>query len=233
MTSWPSKRLIILGWFVRQPLLSWPSRAISSQTSSTCVGEAKRRWRSAIFTSFMGKCMFIFRISILHICLHTYIYIWIHLACLQDWAYLEGGKLLDLARHMVNITYRTVQARTSHYVIDIQSNYDPDQVKFCIYIEFGQNQNIFLMKQSLPPKKNIVNNHVAWKNSSCGLEKFFVNWVTQSHSLQESQNPGAETDHCQSPGAGSQLWCSVQTYVGVHRHHWHACGWFGGLLVCS
>ena len=102
-----------------------------------------------------------------------------------------------------------------------------------IYIEFGQNQNIFLMKQSLPPKKNIVNNHVAWKNSSCGLEKFFVNWATQSHSLQESQNPGAETDHCQSPGAGSQLWCSVQTYVGVHRHHWHACGWFGGLLVCS
>ena len=30
----------------------------------------------------------------------------------QDWANLEGSKLLELARHTVNITYRTVSART-------------------------------------------------------------------------------------------------------------------------
>lgn len=30
----------------------------------------------------------------------------------QDWAVYEGGKLLELARHTVNITYRTVAART-------------------------------------------------------------------------------------------------------------------------
>ena len=34
---------------------------------------------------------------------------------LQDWANLEGGKLLELARHLVNLTYRTISARILFY----------------------------------------------------------------------------------------------------------------------
>lgn len=35
----------------------------------------------------------------------------------KDWANLEGGKLLELARHTVNITYRTVQARNDQVLV--------------------------------------------------------------------------------------------------------------------
>ena len=37
---------------------------------------------------------------------------------LQDWANFEGGKLLELARHLVNLTYRTIQARILFFFID-------------------------------------------------------------------------------------------------------------------
>ena len=116
-----------MGWRHGQPIANHPAaicKAAFALLAITCNffpdelytrGEGKRRWRSARFIKVSGVVVHFYNFG--SACL--YMYIWIHLTCVQDWAYLEGGKLLDLARHMVNITYRTVQARTSHWYSSI------------------------------------------------------------------------------------------------------------------